>query len=206
MIELEFEQGSREWHQARAGRVTGTSLSSAVGTPAVQKTLMYELVAERMTEVEIIELNTFAVLRGQELEPYAIKAAAEVTGINYDKCGMLISTINDMFGFSPDAVYRENGIIVGGLEVKCPASKTHVKYLLADEVPKEYWWQVLAPFVASDDVQWWDFASYDDRNYHRPLFITRVNRASIESEILPAREKLCEFLDSVKSIHEGLTF
>ena len=28
MIELELEQGTLEWHQERAGRVTGTTLQS----------------------------------------------------------------------------------------------------------------------------------------------------------------------------------
>ena len=81
MIELDLEQGSLEWHNERAGRVTGTSLQSAIGAKysaakktwtigdkKVQETLSYSLISERMTEVQIVELNTAAVERGRELE------------------------------------------------------------------------------------------------------------------------------------------
>ena len=43
MYKVDMEQKSLDWLKARHGNVTGTSLSSALGTPAVQKTLMYSL-------------------------------------------------------------------------------------------------------------------------------------------------------------------
>lgn len=206
MYKLDVEQGSAEWHDNRHGNVTGTRLKSATGTPKVQQTLMYELVAERMTEPEIIELNTPAIQRGNEQEPFAIKAASEYRDIEFTTCGMLVCEEIEHFKVSPDAIFEVDGVIIGGLETKCPASKTHVSYLLNDEVPKEYFPQVLAPFVCGDSVEWWDFASYDDRNYERELFITRVHRKDIEAEIEAARLKLTEFLAMVKSVHLGLTF
>lgn len=218
MIELELEQGSLEWHQERAGRVTGTSLKSALGAKYTikggwtigdkkqQETLSFELIAERMTEVQIVELNTAAVERGKELEPYAIKAAGKETGESYEECGMLICETMQDFGFSPDSVVKQDGVIIGGLETKCPTSKKHVEYLIKNEVPNEYYWQVLAPFICSDDVQWWDFASFDDRNYEKPLFIKRVNRADIESKVKEAKVELKAFLKSVCDKHEELVF
>ena len=74
MYKVDMEQKSLDWLKARHGNVTGTSLSSALGTPAVQKTLMYSLIADRMTEVQMNELSTPAVDRGNELEPFAIRA------------------------------------------------------------------------------------------------------------------------------------
>lgn len=205
MIESEFEQGTIEWHHERAGRVTGTSLKSALGSPAVQKTLMFELVAERMTEVEIVELNTPSVERGRELEPFAIAEAAKLTGENYEPCGMLICETMQDFGFSPDSVVRKDSVIVGGLETKCPNSKKHVEYLINGVIPKEYYFQVIAPFIASDNVMFWDFVSYDDRNYEKPLFHIRIERNQIEGiEIM--REKLHSFLAMVAEKHESLTF
>ena len=104
MIELDLEQGSLEWHNERAGRVTGTSLQSAIGAKysaakktwtigdkKVQETLSYSLISERMTEVQIVELNTAAVERGRELEPFAIKSVSDLKKINFQECGMLIS-------------------------------------------------------------------------------------------------------------------
>ena len=219
MVELMLEQGSIEWHHERAGRVTGTSLQSALGAKyskpkalwtlgdaKVQTTLIYELISERMTEVQIVELNTAAVERGRELEPFAIKAASKARGEDYIECGMLISEMHPEFGFSPDAVVKKDEVIIGGLETKCPSSKKHIEYFINNVIPSEYYWQVLSPFVCSDDVEWWDFASYDDRNYECPLFITRIYRKDIQEHILQARIVLGEFLEKVRQDHENLVF
>lgn len=220
MIELTVEQGSLEWHMERAGRVTGTSLQSALGAKyskpkdkwtlgdkKVQLTLSYELIAERMTEVQIVELNTAAVERGRELEPFAIKAVSKKKDINFEECGMLISEFHPEFGFSPDAIYKTTqGVIVGGLETKCPSSKKHIEYLINGVVPSEYYWQVLSPFICSDEILWWDFASYDDRNYECPLFCTRVHRDDVDEHIKQAREILSEYLLEVRVKHEDLSF
>jgi len=220
MIELELEQGSLEWHIERAGRVTGTSLQSSLGAKyskpkklwtfgdkKTQETLSYSLISERMTEVQIVELNTPAVERGRELEPFAISAVSKLKGIDYLECGMLISENTQEFGFSPDAVFKDSkGIIVGGLETKCPSSKKHIEYLIKNEVPSEYYWQVLSPFVCSDDVLWWDFASYDDRNYERPLFCIRINRADVIDHVNQAKVILNDYLKDVREIHEKLVF
>lgn len=214
-----LEQGSIEWHIERAGRVTGTSLKSALGAKfvaktgawslgdkKVQTTLSYELISERMTEVQIVELNSDAVVRGRELEPFAIKAMHEKTNEEYQDCGMLISDELQEFGFSPDSVVKKDGVIIGGLETKCPSSKKHIEYLIKNEIPTEYYWQTLAPFICSDDVQWWDFASYDDRNYECPLFSIRVNRSDVEEMVVKARLVLKDYLLDVRNTHENLVF
>ena len=91
MYKLDIEQKSFEWLKARAGNVTGTSLSSALGTPAVQKTLMYSLIADRMTEVQMSDLSTPAIDRGNELEPFAIRATQDETGIQFTETGLLLN-------------------------------------------------------------------------------------------------------------------
>ena len=205
MRKLDIEQGSYEWHCERQGRVTGTTLASALGTAKVQATLRHKLVAERMTEPLIEDLNTPAIAKGREMEPHARRAVIEKTGINFVETGMLIDSEIEHFALSPDAIYEEDGIVKGGLEIKCPNSKKHVEYLLSDAVPKEYFHQVIAPFVMSESVEWWDFASFDDRNYERPLSILRVNRPKNEI-ISEYREKLINFLKTVNDAHIKLTF
>lgn len=220
MQELMIEQGSIDWHHERAGRVTGTTLQSAIGAKyskakkvwtmgdaKVQETLSYSLISERMTEVQIVELNTAAVERGRELEPFAIKEVSKLKEIDFLECGMLISDNTPEFGFSPDAVFKDSqGVIVGGLETKCPSSKKHIEYLIKNELPSEYYWQVLSPFICCDNVLWWDFASYDDRNYECPLFYIRINRADVENHVNSARDILSEYLREVRKTHEKLVF
>jgi hypothetical protein len=200
-----MEQGSYEWHKARQGIVSGTSLKSALGTPAVQKTLMYRLVSERMTEPEIDDLQPKAMVRGRELEPHARKAVVDHTGIPFQEAGMLFASDIPDFGCSPDAVSMDGDRVVGGLEIKCPDSKKHVEYLIKDELPSEYQYQVEAPFLLDDSVEWWIFASFDDRNYERPLFTKLIERSHFK-DLDAHREKLKAFLDSVHEHHMALTF
>lgn len=196
------EQGSYEWHVLRQGKVTGTTLKSALGTPKVQQTLRYKLIAERMTEPQIDDINTPAIAHGKELEPLARKAASELLGLEFDEVGMLI---DGDFGLSPDGVFFESGEVVGGIEIKCPNSKKHIEYLMLDEIPSEYLHQVKAPFLISDKIQWWVFVSFDDRNYERPIMVKTLNRADY-LELEADRNALDEFLKSVSDQHESLTF
>lgn len=202
---IEIDQGSYEWHCLRQGKVTGTTLKSALGTPKVQATLMYKLIADRMTEPQITDINSAAVERGNEMEPIARRASTEATGLEFAETGMLLADDVESFGLSPDAIYMDGGAVVGGLEIKCPDSKKHVEYLINNAVPKEYIDQVKAPFILDDSVQWWYFASFDDRNYERPLFLKKVERKDFPT-IDEDREKLRKFVAMVHHTHMGLTF
>ena len=205
MYKVDMEQKSLEWLKARHGNVTGTSLGNALGTRVNQKTLMYSLIADRMTEVQMNELSTPAVDRGNELEPFAIRATQDETGIQFTETGLLLNDAYPRFSISPDGIVEEDGVIVGGIETKCPNSKKHVEYLMKNEIPKEYLHQVKAPFIMSDDVKYWVFASFDDRNYERPLFVKTVTRDDFD-DIDECREKLLKFLDEVNEGHMDLTF
>jgi hypothetical protein len=206
VIISEVIQGSVEWHNIRQGKVTGSRLARAIGSKAVQKTFLAELVSERMTEPDIDGFTSKAMEWGNTWEPKAVEASAEIREIDFEVCGMMLSDEIENYAVSPDAVYYEDGEIVGGVETKCPNSDTHVGYLLDGVVPKKYKEQVYAPFLVSDKVQWWDFASFDPRNYSRPLFIVRVNRADIQKELEEAKPKLAKFLDEVKTAHQSLIF
>ena len=205
MYKVDIKQGSLDWHRDRWGNVTGTSLKSALGSPAVQKTLMYDLIAQRMTEPQIGDTTSAAMAHGIEMEPVAMRAVIEKTGIEFTNTGLLLSDDIPHFSISPDGIYEENGVIVGGLEIKCPNSKKHVEYLIKGEIPKEYYYQVMAPFVMSQDLRFWYFASFDDRNYERPLFLKKVEGSELK-ELPSMRSELKTFLSHVNDEHMKLTF
>lgn len=206
--EIEVEQGSLAWHKLRQGRVTGTSLGSAVSPkPAVQKTLLRNLVAERMTDAKFTTFVSEAMQRGIDLEDKAVAAASVYMGRTFRKAGFLLSDNYPMFGFSPDGVFPDkNGVIVGGCESKCPNSETHLEYILDNIVPKKYDWQVRAPFVLDDNIKWWLFTSFDDRVYSKPNFFKIVRRCDILDEISEARDRLGTFLEDVRETHINLSF
>ena len=205
MDKVDIEQGSLAWHRGRWGNVTGTTLKSALGSSATQKTLMYDLIAQRMTEPQIGDTTSAAMAHGIEMEPVAMRAVIEETGIDFTNTGLLLSDDIPHFSISPDGIYEENGIVVGGLEIKCPNSKKHVEYLIKGGIPKEYYFQVIAPFIMSDYVQFWYFASFDDRNYEMPLFLTKVARSELK-ELASMRSELITFLSGVNDEHMKLTF
>lgn len=210
MRELTFEQGCREWHEARSGMVTGTTFARATGTIAVQRTLMYELLAGMMTEPKGESFLSEAVDRGNDMEPIALKAAIKSLGYDFETTGMMISDEIQKFGTSPDAVYREDGKIIGGLEIKCPDSKKHLEYVMKDAVPSSskdnYRAQILAMFLVNPDVQWWYFMSHDDRNYEIPEFYKKTTRAEVAEELVDLREKLIKFVADLTDTHLKLTF
>lgn len=203
MRTINCEQGSLEWHQLRTGKVTGTTLKSALGSKTVQKTLLNKIVAERMTEPQIDDLNAPAVVRGRELEPIARRAVEKQTGLSFTETGIMVSDDIEGFAFSPDGIEVATG--EGGIEIKCPDSKKHVEYLIDGGIPKDYYHQVMAPFLMSDRFKWWIFASFDDRNYEKPLFIKRVTREDFP-DIEENRKKLKTFLAEVEAAHLELTF
>lgn len=202
---IDVEQGVYDWHVERQGKVTGTTLSSALGTPKVQETLLYKLIAERMTEPQITDINSAAVTRGKEIEPLARKAASAHLGIDFEETGMLVSDDIPGFGLSPDGIVISGNKVVGGIEIKCPDSKKHIEYLIKGELPKEYADQVKAPFILSDDIEFWYFVSFDDRNYECPIFVLKLTRDDFPT-IASDRKKLMAFLASVESAHSALTF
>lgn len=216
---INVEQGSIEWHELRSGNVTGTRIESAIGAKydsrkkewkvgadkKKQQTLLYELVSEKMSHTIVDDFKTRDMERGNELEPFAIKAASTHTDENYETCGMLESDIEG-FRYSPDSIVLSDDVIIGGIETKCPTGKKHIEYMINDEVPKEYFWQVLGPMILDDCVQWWDFCSYDDRNYTRPTFTIRTERKDYEELIMAAREEIKSFIKSVNEAYENLVF
>ena len=213
MIISDVEQGSVDWHNLRHGKVTGSKLKGVYGIRTASQTILKTIVSERMTELDLENFCGKKMEWGNQWESVALEKASEFRGLNFEVCGMMISEEMEGFGLSPDGVYYNDmkmltmtREIIGGAECKCPDSHTHVGYMLADELPKEYKWQVLGNFIMSNKIQWWDFVSFDPRNYSRPLFVHRTYRKDVEEEIVTAKKTLIDFLTKVNEAHQGLIF
>ena len=139
-------------------------------------------------------------MRGHELEPFSVEAASNIMGVKFEVCGMLQHDTIDSFKFSPDAVYFEGGVVVGGYETKSKTGKKHIEYILDNEVPTEHFWQCLTPFIMDDCVKWWAFGHYDDRNEVNELFLKVIKREDYEDLIAEARVVLTDFLAKVEEV------
>lgn len=157
------EQSTLAWMQLHIGIPTAGGLDNLL-TPEFElrkgetpKTYVYRKVAEAWRGKPLIDLggSSFAMEQGMILESEAIPFWELTTGRKVTRIGF-ITTDDGRFGCSPD------GLIEGdecGIEIKCPAPHTHVKYLSEGVVPKEYCAQVQGGMFATGFSKW-VFLSY----------------------------------------------
>ncbi len=175
-------QRSPEWYALRVGRLTGSRAADMLSTiksgeAAARRDLRMQLVVERLTKT--LQEESFvnaAVQRGIDLEPAAFAAYEAKTGCLAQRSGFLAHD-SILAGCSLDG---HIGAFEGILEVKCPKSATHLKYLQAGAVPSDYLPQITHNLWISG-AAWCDFLSFDDR-FPPPLqtCLVRVPRASVD--------------------------
>lgn len=169
----ELEQGSEAWHDQRRGIVTasvvGRLLTSTgrVADNETSRTLTATLVAERITGYTEPSYMNDDMMRGVLHEPVARERYASHYGVEVTQTGFMV---RDDWGYkigaSPDGLVGDDG----GLEIKCPRAKSHIKTILANEVPGYYMAQVQACLLVSGR-KWWDYVSFCGG---LPLYVTRV--------------------------------
>ena len=158
------DQRSPEWFQARAGRLTGSRAADMLATiksgeAAARRDYRMQLVTERLTgQPQEDGFVNAAMQRGIDMEPLALAAYEAVTGNVAIRTGFL-SHVTHLAGCSLDG-HVDN--FAGIVELKCPKSSTHSRYLNEGVLPKEYIPQVTHnAWIAG--AEWVDFLSYDDR-------------------------------------------
>jgi hypothetical protein len=172
------EQRVPEWYQARLGKLTGSVAGDMLariktGEAAARRDLRTRLVVERLTgQAQEDGFVSPAMLHGIEMEADAFAAYESATGHLVNRVGFLAHDELEA-GCSPDG---EIGGYVGIVELKCPKSATHLKYLRAGAVPSDYMPQIVHNLWITG-AQWCDFASFDDRfPPSLQLFRVRVER------------------------------
>ena len=167
----DIEQNSDEWFALRMGKVTGSCFKDATagGQGKTRLTLMYKLIAERLSSIPQETYKNPTMERGNEVEPFAREEYEKMTGTEVKQVGFI--EFNEDIGCSPDGLIGDDGLA----EIKCPNSSTHIRYILEDRLPNEYKKQVQGQLWVSER-QWCDFVSYDPRVNARPIWIYRVER------------------------------
>ena len=197
MIRLDFQQGSREWVEARLGIPTASEFSRIVTTSGAKAKTGYvwELVAEWVLGEPTVKFggNDWTE-RGQVLEPEARKYYAFQRDLEPQTVGFIYRDETRMCGCSPDGLVGDDGL----LELKCPMAGKHLQYLVGDKVPREHKTQVQGQLWVTGRA-WCDFMSYHPG---LPPFIKRVEpdpklQAALDEhmpefleELLAGRERL----------------
>lgn len=158
------DQRSPAWFEARAGRLTGSRASDMLATiktgeAAARRDYRMQLVTERLTgQPQEDGFVNAAMQRGIDMEPLGLAAYEAVTGNVAIRTGFL-SHVTHLAGCSLDG-HVDN--FAGIVELKCPKSATHLRWLNEGVLPREYLPQVTHnAWIAG--AEWVDFLSYDDR-------------------------------------------
>lgn len=173
-----MEQGSDEWKAARLGRLTASRIADATdllksGKPGAKRvTYVGELIAERLTGAAVERFQNSLMRHGTEQEPEARALYEFFHGVTVEPVGFVEHPSIAMAGASPDGLVGDDGLI----EIKCPATSTHVDTLLAQAIPEEYVKQIDWQ-MACTGRRWTDFVSYDPRlPPHMAMFVCRRER------------------------------
>lgn len=159
-------QGTPEWLHDRLGLVTGSVVSAVFATvksgeAATRANLRMDLLLERITGTPTPGFAGNADMAwGTEQEPFARMAYEKAKGLDVSESGFLyLPSIKAGCSLDGQVV---DGQRRGTLEVKCPKSTTHYKYLLAGKAPTEYMPQIVHGLWITGDA-FTDFMSYDPR-------------------------------------------
>lgn len=197
-------QRNENWHADRCGKVTASRIKDIAAKPLkgrVHNALTLTILAERLTGVQEESKINSLMQWGIDQEPYAIAAYENKTGNFVCETGFIDHPDISNSGASPDGLVGSDGQI----EVKCPATTTHINTLLSREVPDEYIPQITWQLACTRRA-WCDFISYDPRlPKHLQIVIIRVfakdlGIAGIESSVIQFNKTVDEVLKEMNPV------
>lgn len=153
---IDVEQGSEQWHRERCGLPTVSEFSRFI-TPAKgdyssqAKGYIADLIVESVEGPQESYVSGY-MERGRVLEDEARLEYEFENDVEVVQVGLIV---NHGAGYSPDGLIEPDG----ALEIKCPKSSTHVKWLLDGKLPFEHKPQVHGALYVGQ-LEWLDFVSY----------------------------------------------
>lgn len=204
-IYLNIEQGSDEWHAARLGHVSASSVADVMskgktegGESETRKNYRLKIVAQRLTGSSGDGYSNAAMEWGTEQEPFARIAYEAAMNVMVDKTGFWLHPEIKWLGVSPDGLVNNDGLV----EIKCPNTTTHLEWVFAGKVPAKHMKQIQCQLWVTGR-QWCDFVSYDPRLPERNrLFIKRTMRD--EKLIAEMEVEVKKFLADVQKMIDQL--
>lgn len=167
-----FEQRSPEWRKERNGRITMSRAKELLtgGKGVTRSNYLREVAAEILAGPSMHDgYQSMDMMRGIEFETFAIRAYEALTGEQVQPVGFVIAD-DARIGGSPDAL-TENG----GVEIKSPLPKHHLRYADRATVETEHGAQ-LQGYMWICDREWWDFESFCPWVKARPVIHYRFER------------------------------
>lgn len=172
----DVEQQTDDWFRLKWGKAGGSSAKDAM---AFTKKLddnkfFFRILGERCHSFDDVDHESFtnsAMEHGNQWEPEALKALISKTGIKFEKYGWIER--NDFHGHSPDGMtddYKD------GVEIKCPQPTAFAEMLYKQELPDEYFFQVVNMFAVNPTLERVHFVAFDPFHMHKSMFHLIINK------------------------------
>lgn len=193
----EIVQGSPEWHDLRCGKATASRIADIIrkgknGAISMSRARYAgELVAERLTGQPTVGFKSADMDWGSQTEAlardaYAYYRDAELTAVAFIKHPTI-----GMTGASPDRLVGNDGL----LEIKCPATHTHIATLFGEPIDPDYITQMQWQMACTGRA-WCDWVSFDPRLPEAMrLHVRRVQRD--DKRIAELEAAVIDFLNEV---------
>lgn len=169
---------------------------------APKKMAVYQLIADRMA----MPPEAYQDPRdyGHENEAAAIAALSEKTDIEFNTdLVMWISEEDEHMAFSPDGYTTDE---VKAAEAKCLEAKKHIKVLIENRIPDDYYEQSIQPFIVNPKLEELYFAFYNKYVTARPLHVITVKREDVATDIQMLKDYQIAIMDWVDNWVERLVF
>jgi hypothetical protein len=183
VIVVDCDQGTPEWHAARAGVITASMFSTARKYKAggemseTAKNYAFKLAIERISGVPLDECHqTWQMTRGQRLEPEARDHHMADIGRRVKQVGLVLSD-DRKFGASADGAIDGDPQGPGGAEYKCLVSPLELRKVYTENDYMKFYDQVMGGLWLTGK-NWWDFCVYCPamRNVNKHFRRWRIRR------------------------------
>lgn len=207
---IECEQGSAEWHKARAGSITASMASTIRDTyksgknkgeyKAAARDYAFRLAIERLSGEPLDEgFSTYQMKRGNLLEPEARLAHEARIEMLIEHAGFVV-TEDGKFGASADGLINDDG----GSEYKCLVAPERIRSILFDGDLSEFQDQIQMCLWLTGR-KWWHFCLYCPAlaMAGKELTLIEVQRdddyiAAMEQDLIAFDRLVCEYVERIR--------
>ncbi len=200
----EHKQGTEEWLKDRAGKFTGSDIStifSGESTIKFQK-MLYDKASERISGLPTkSEFEpTTAMKRGTELEDVARVYYSRKTNIDVTEVNFCTSKEYPFIGCSPDGITKNGGLV----EIKCPLLHNHLQFFVGNKkVDNNYILQMqMQCLVTSAD--YCDFVSFNPESPKESLILFVKRFTFKKPELLKLLNKIIEVNEKIEELKFNL--
>lgn len=198
MRTLMCEQGTQLWLDARAGLATASEFNSILTPKKCELSAGWKAYAAMLIAEQIIggpdpwrsEWMTADMRRGVEFEPEARDFFAFTLGEEVQQVGLCIHD-NERWAASPDGLLTRRG-----MELKCPAPKTQIRWVYDNALPDDHKNQCHGGMIVTG-MDEWVFGSYAAGC---PSLIVEVKRDAYTRMLEDALLKFNERLDAMMAV------